>query len=133
VYLKRAIEAINKLGLSFLTKIHTLIYRHNQTDKGHEMIQETEQTTEKQPEKPAVPVRKVDLCETICQEVMERLGKPPNFYRCTAKNITGTSNFRVNVWNSSTMGCGTITDSFFVKVNDEGVIVSPEIKKKYGK
>ena len=95
------------------------------------------QTTEKQgveatpvTKEPAPQKHKVTE-EDVCDQVMAKLGRPPKFHRCTAAHMPDSRNYRVNVWNKGEMGSGVITDSFFAKVNEEGVIVSPEIKRKY--
>lgn len=82
----------------------------------------------KKPE-PAAPI---NFQKEIAEQVMTKLGKPENFYKCKVTQITPTE-FRVNVWNKGSMGAGKITDSFFVRINKEGMIISPEIKKKYTK
>lgn len=119
------------MDLNFFRKIRKLFYKpKNPEPEGKPMNQTTEKPkgVEAQPVKPAP---KAVTKEDVCDQVMAKLGKPPNFHRCTACHITKTCNYRVNVWNKGHMSSGLITDSFFVKVNDEGIVVSPEIKRKY--
>ena len=115
------------MGLNFWQKVLTLFKAQDQL-KGQPMNQTTEKK-EAMPEQKETP-RKVTE-EDVCKQVMEKLGKPPKFHRCVARKITGTDKYRVNVWDKGIMSSGHITDSFFVKMNDEGKIVSPEIKRKY--
>lgn len=77
-----------------------------------------------------------EVSKQVSKQVMEKLGTPTDFYRCTARKIGDTQCYRVNVWTSttllsSTVSTGSIIDSFWVKLDEEGVIVSPDIKKKY--
>jgi hypothetical protein len=121
------------MGLNFWKKICNLFDKpESKSDEGEPMNQTTEkpQGVKVEATKPAPQKHKVTP-DDVCEQVLAKLGKPPKFNKCTACHITGTCNYRVNVWNKGEMSSGLITDSFFVKVNDEGVIVSPEIKRKY--
>lgn len=142
-HLKRTIERINKAGLSFFKKIRTLLFKPKIVQpEGEPMNPDKEQAVIDEPEtsetKPSRPIAENhDLTEVVCEQVMTKLGKPPNFYRCTARHITGTRNYRVNVWNrvwNSEGSWGTtelIIDSFFVTVADDAKIIKPEIERKY--
>jgi len=88
--------------------------------------------------------------ETICSQVLGMLGRPKRMFKITAINVGG-SNYRVNAWcetppkktvkncagavvqEECLIGGYIISDSFYVKVGDEGGIISsnPPIEKKY--
>jgi len=88
--------------------------------------------------------------EAVCEQVLERLGKPPLLFKVDAHNVGG-SNYRVNVWcvtppaeqviseagmiiqEACLIGGFIISDSFYVKVSPEGGIVysNPPIVKRY--
>ena len=90
---------------------------------------------EEKSEKPAnvetpAKVEKPPKSEVLSKEVMERLGTPPDFHQIKVKNVFG-NNWRVDVWTRTDAGSGVITDSFYIKLNDDDEIVSPEIKRKY--
>jgi hypothetical protein len=85
-----------------------------------------------EPSAESAPEKTIATDKDICDQVMVLLGRPPNFHQCTAARVSDT-NFRVNVWDKEEYSSGKITDSFFVKVNDEGKISSssPDIKRRY--
>ena len=92
----------------------------------------TEVTEKVEPIAESVPEKTIVSDKDICDQVMVLLGRPPNFHQCTAGRVNDTS-FRVNVWDKEEYSSGKITDSFFVKVSDEGKISSssPDIKRRY--
>ena len=100
-----------------------------------------------EPAEPAEPAEPIEankiqtiksIKETICSQVLERLGKPIYFFKIEAGNVGGNSH-RVNVWcetpakGECLVGGYEISDSFYVKVSPEGGIISssPSIEQKY--
>lgn len=70
-----------------------------------------------------------DFSQVVVDQVMQKLGEPPNFFRCTAQKVSEYA-YRVNVWVKEGFS-GQVTESYFLKVDDEGVILSPEINRKW--
>ena len=107
------------------------------------------------PSEPSEPIVQTNepqksIEETICSQVLERLGRPIRLVKITAMNVGG-NNYRVNTWcktppqrtvKNSTgatvqeecfVSGYVISDSFYVKASPEGGIISsdPPIEKKY--
>jgi len=80
--------------------------------------------------------KKLDFSPIIRETVMERLGKPTDFWKVDAK-LLWENRYRVNVWTETMGNIGPthrIVDSFFIIASPEGGIVEsrPQIYKKYG-
>ena len=77
-----------------------------------------------------------DFSPVIRDAVLERLGKPKDFWKVDVKPLW-ENRFRVNVWTEEMGRIGPthrIVDSFFIIASPEGGIVEsrPQISKKYG-
>ena len=77
-----------------------------------------------------------DFSPVIQEAVLERLGKPDDFWKVDVKPLW-ENRFRVNVWTEQMGRIGPthrIVDSFFIVASPEGGIVEsrPQISKKYG-
>jgi hypothetical protein len=70
------------------------------------------------------------LATTICRHVITALGRPTDFLRITARQVTGDG-FRVNVITGPDASCTRIAHSFFITADGEGNIMgsTPPIKK----
>lgn len=68
-----------------------------------------------------------DLSKTICNNVLQILGRPAEFLKIQALNVY-MNRWRVNLWQKQ-----AIPDSFFIQVDEKGNITSsnPPIVKKY--
>lgn len=84
--------------------------------------------------------RNVNHEANIINEVLNRLGKPENFWQATAKNVFD-NRWRVNIWTWEWLDleCSItkkrmIEHSYFVKYNEETYQIinsSPEIERVY--
>lgn len=111
-------------------------------------ISSTEVIEKPQTEVPTEPAaEKYDLEKAVIDQVMERLGRPTNFIKVTACNVSGDhqNRWRVNVWcndpvtkkdvfgDSTTYSPPLIKHSYYVHTSPEGGIrkSDPEILKVY--
>jgi hypothetical protein len=84
------------------------------------------------------PISEIDP-KVVLDNVFKQLGKPKNVCPSGGSLTRATAckkrEFRVNIFckPNDVFGSGQLTDSFWVKVNDKGDIVSsdPAINKKY--
>jgi hypothetical protein len=74
------------------------------------------------------------LADTVRTNVFKALGKPDNMIRINLVNVYD-NRWRMNIWRKLGESGGivrsTISDSFFLQVDDQGGIISPVIEKKY--
>ena len=80
---------------------------------------------------PADPSAK-RLAMAICRQVVTALGRPDDFLRITARQVTRDGH-RVNVVTGIDMASARIAHSFFITADKEGNITSsaPAIRKLY--
>ena len=72
------------------------------------------------------------LANAICLNIMATLGRPNNFLRITARQITG-SGYRVNVVTGIDAASARIAHSFFITADANGNVTNsdPAILKHY--
>jgi hypothetical protein len=68
----------------------------------------------------------------ICRQVMAALGRPADFLRITARQVS-SDNYRVNVLAGADASTARVAHSFFVTADDAGNVTgsSPSIVKQY--
>jgi hypothetical protein len=73
------------------------------------------------------------LEDVVADRVMAALGRPADFLRAAARQITGDS-YRVNVYAGPHAGSARVAHSFFVTADEGGRILScsPPLEREYG-
>jgi hypothetical protein len=72
------------------------------------------------------------VANAICLNIMAALGRPEDFLRITARQVTG-SGYRVNVVTGSDAASARIAHSFFITADADGKVTAsdPAILKQY--
>ncbi len=72
------------------------------------------------------------LCSAICLNIMATLGRPNDFLRITARQITGNG-YRVNVVTGTSAASARIAHSYFITADANGNVTTsdPAVMKQY--